>query len=130
LRMNYKIDSQSFTTASEILHHYQINCPEKENFCLNIAELGIIFNEVFPDAKKVQKRVNGKRVYQYTITKQMILEQTDNEFLEWDDLPSFTAELGWQLSDHSDDFFEWVKIPSQDLCNGHRVVLEVKIYKD
>ena len=53
--MNYRKDDQSFITMKEILKDYQVNYPEKENFELQVHELGIILKEVFPDVERVQQ---------------------------------------------------------------------------
>lgn len=124
----YRSDGQYCTTIKSILEDYQSSCLEKENFDVNVFELGIILKEVFPDAKRIQRRVNGARTWLYPINKENVQDQCD--LIRWEDLPNFTAELGWQLANRTDHFLEWVKIPSQDLCDGHRVVQEVKIFKD
>ena len=38
-----------------------LKCPEKENFALQVFELGIILKDVFPDVNRVQRRVKGAR---------------------------------------------------------------------
>ena len=50
--------------------------------------------------------------------------------VKWEDLPTFTKEFGWLLSSSSDNFFEWVKVQSQEICEGNRVLKELKIFND
>ena len=38
--------------------------------------------------------------------------------VKWEALLAFTKEFDWLLSSSSDDFFEWIKVQSQDLCEG------------
>lgn len=52
------------------------------------------------------------------------------DHVKWEDLPTFKKEFNWLLSSSSDDFFEWIKVQSQDLCEGSRVLTEVKIFQD
>ena len=54
----------------------------------------------------------------------------EEDCVKWEDLPAVTKEFDWLLSRSSDDFFEWIKVQSQDLCEGNRVLIEVKISKD
>ena len=42
LSMNYQRDEQNFISLQEILDDYVNNCSEKENFPLQVKELGII----------------------------------------------------------------------------------------
>ena len=125
--MNYRRDEQYFFSVQEILDDYVNNSSEKENFPLQVKELGIILKEAFPRASRVQRRVNGGRVWQYLLSKTSRLEE---DRVKWEDLPAFTKEFDWLLSSSSDDFFEWIKVQSQDLCEGSRVLTEVKIFKD
>ena len=55
---DYERDDQSLITVKEILEEYHVNCSEKENFDLQVYELGLILKEVFPDVERVQRRVN------------------------------------------------------------------------
>ena len=57
--MNYRRDEQNFISLQEILDNYVNNCSEKENFPLQVKELGMILKEAFPQASRVQQRVNG-----------------------------------------------------------------------
>ena len=57
--MNYRRDEQNFISVQEILDDYVNNSSEKENFPLQVKELGIILKEAFPQASRVQRRVNG-----------------------------------------------------------------------
>lgn len=59
LSMNYRRDEQNFISLQEILDDYVNNCSEKENFPLQVKELGIILCEAFPQASRVQRRVKG-----------------------------------------------------------------------
>ena len=127
LSMNYRRDEQNFISLQEKLDDYVNNCSEKENFPLQVKELGIILCEAFPPASRVQRRVYGGRVWQYPLSKTSRLEEDP---VKWEDLPAFTKEFHWLLSSSSDDFFEWIKVQSQDLCEGNRVLTEVKIFKD
>lgn len=129
--MNYRRDPQSFTTMKAILEDYQNNCPDKENFNLQVSEMGVILKEVFPESNRVQRRVNGCRSWLYPLTKSNDREQSPSvDLISWEDLPNLTAELGWQLSSSTNDYFEWMKVQSQDVCDGNRVLQEVKIFKD
>ena len=125
--MNYQIDDRNFTSLQGILEDYLKNCPEKENFQLQVIELGRILREVFPEANRVQRRVNGCRTWQYPLSKKSNLEI---DTVKWEDLPTFTKEFGWLLSSSSDNFFEWVKVQSQEICEGNRVLKELKIFND
>ena len=125
--MNYRRDKQNSISLQEILDGYVNNCSEKENFPLQVQELGMILKEAFPQASRVQRRVNGGRVWQYPLSKTSRLEE---DRVKWEDLKAFTKEFNWLLSTSSDDFFEWIKVQSQDLCEVNRVLTEVKIFKD
>lgn len=127
ISMNYRRDEQNFISLQEILDNYVNNCSEKENFPLQVKELGMILKEAFPQASRVQQRVNGGWVWQYPHSKTSRLEE---DRVKWEDLPAFTKEFDWLLSSSSDDSFEWIKVQSQDLCEGNRVLIEVKIFKD
>ncbi len=54
---------------------------------------------------------------------------SSSDIIDWENLESFTSERGWHLLKKNDSFLEWIKIPSQDLCNGQIVVQEIKIFK-
>ena len=54
LSMNYRRDEQNFISVQEILDDYVNNSSEKENFPLQVKELGIILKEAFPRASRVQ----------------------------------------------------------------------------
>ena len=64
LSMNYRRDEQNFISLQEKLDDYVNNCSEKENFPLQVKELGIILCKAFPHASRVQRRVKGGRVWQ------------------------------------------------------------------
>ena len=66
---NYERDAQSSSTIKKILDEYNAKCPKKENFALQVFELGIILKEAFPDVNRVQRRVNGARTWQYPLAK-------------------------------------------------------------
>lgn len=117
LSMNYRRDEQNFISLREKLDDYVNNCSEKENFPLQVKELG----------SESRRRVHGGRVWQYPLSKTSRLEE---DRVKWEDLPAFTKEFDWLLSRSSYDFFEWIKVQSQDLCEGNRVLTEVKIFKD
>ena len=125
--MNYRRDEQNFISLQEILDSYVNNCSKKKKFPLQVKELGMILKEAFPQASRVQRRVNSCRVWQYPLSKTSRLEEDRGK---WEDLPAFTKEFDWILSSSSDYFFEWIKVQSQDLCEGNRVLTEVKIFKD
>ena len=126
---NYERDAQSFTTIKDILDEYNAKCPEKENFSLQVFELGIILKEVFPDVNRVQKRVNDARTWQYPLAK-TAQSSTCSDVIDWHDLPSFIEKLGWQLTSSCGDFMEWVKVRTHEVCEGNRIVQEIKIFKD
>ena len=48
--MNYRREEQNFISVQEILDDYVNNSSEKENFSLQVKELGIILKEAFPQA--------------------------------------------------------------------------------
>ena len=98
--MNYQIDDRNFTSLQGILEDYLKNCLEKENFQLQVIELGRILREVFPEANRVQRRVNGCRTWQYPLSKKSNLEI---DTVKWEDLPTFTKEFGWLLSSSRDN---------------------------
>ena len=87
----------------------------------------MVLKDAFPQASRVQRRVNGGRVWQYPLSKTSRLEK---DRVKWEDLPAFIKEFDWLLSSSNDDFFEWIKVLSEDLCEGNRVLTEVKIFKD
>ena len=124
LSMNYIRDYQSFTLMKAILEDYKNNYLEKENIDLPASEMGVILKEVSPDATRVQRRVNGCRSWLYSVVKLNLNDPQQShsaDVIRWEDLPKLTAELGWQVSDQTDHYFEWMKIQSQDVCNGNRV---------
>ena len=127
LSMNYRRDEQNFISLQEILDDYVNNCSVKENFPLQVKELEMILKEAFPEASRVQRRVNGGRVWQYPLSK---ISRLEEDRVKWEDLPAFTKEFDWLLSSSSDDFFECIKVQSQDLCEDNCVLTEVKIFKD
>ena len=121
------------------------NFSDKENVPRTDFEVGRILREVFPDLRRVQKRVNGIQTWHYTLSKvenlqensplpssstlQSVSETTDT--IEWAKLPNIiSSEFGWQLTSATDDYYEWIKLGSQDLCDGARVLYEVKIFKE
>ena len=124
--MNYRTDSHSLITATSLIDEYYGTCSEKENFSLTVIELGMILKEAFPDAKRVQRHVNGVRMWHYTLAK---IEQTD-DLLLWENIPNFTSALGWHLSTRAPTFFEWTKCHSQYSCDNRRIVYEVVINRD
>lgn len=126
---NYERDDQSFTTISDILSEYNAKCPEKENFALQVCELGIILKEVFPGVNRVQRRVNGSRMWQYPLAK-TTQTSTSSDAINWHDLPSLVEGLGWQMTSSCGEFMEWVKIRTQEVCEGNRLLQEIKIFKD
>ena len=63
LSINYRRDKQNFISLQEILNDYVNNCSEKETFPLQVRELGMILKEAFPQVSRVQRRVNGGRVW-------------------------------------------------------------------
>ena len=52
--MNYRRDEQNFISLQEIHDDYVNNCSEKENFPLQVKELGMILEEAFPRTSRVQ----------------------------------------------------------------------------
>lgn len=126
--MNYQLSSDSFVTTMSIFESFQNSFPDKENVNLNVRELGIIINQVFPSAVRTQKRVDGKRIWHYPFLRISGTYETD--LINWENLGNFKLQSGWHLSDNNNNFVEWIKIPSQDLCNGNRVIKEIKIFKD
>lgn len=130
LMTSYQRDAQSFISMKEILEDYHFNCPEKENFDLQVYELRLILKKVFPDLERVQRRVNGSRTWQYPLAKTNNQFTGVSDFINWQDLPTFVDGLGWQLSSTSPEFMEWVRIRSQDVCDGNRLLQEIKIFYD
>ena len=94
---NYEVDAQSSSTIKDTLNEYNAKCPEKENFALQVFQLGIILREVFPDVNRFQRRVNGARTWQYPLTR-ITQTSTSSDTIHWHDLPYFIKELGWQLT--------------------------------
>ena len=88
--MNYQRDEQNFISLQEILDDYVNNCSVKENFPLQVKELEMILKEAFPEASRVQRRVNGGRVWQYPLSKTSRLEE---DRVKWEDLQAFTKEF-------------------------------------
>ena len=126
--MNYQISTDSYTATISILKGFQNSCPEKENIQISSIELGLIINQVFPSVVRSQKRIDGKRTWHYSLEKTSLLE--NSTLITWENLASITLNLGWHLNNNNNEFFEWIKIPSQDLCDGNSVVKKIKIYKD
>ena len=87
LSLNYRRDEQNFISLQEILDDYVNNCSEKENFPLQVKELGMILKEAFPQASRVQRRVHGGRVWQYPLSKTSRLQE---DRVKWEDLPAIT----------------------------------------
>ena len=125
--MNYRADSDSLLTATSLLEEFQSTCTEKENILLTPTELGFVMKELFPHVKRVQRRVNGVRMWHYTISK---IDQTSEVSLVWEDLPKFVSDLVWNLSARETNFFEWTRCHPQYSCNSRRIVYEVVIYRD
>lgn len=97
---------------------------------MKVIELGKILAEVFPNLSRVQKRINGERTWVYKLSKINTHDQPTDDSIHWENLPDLTAEFGWLLTNRADDHFEWVKMKSQDLCDGQRIIYELTIYKD
>ena len=141
---NYKISGDSFLPGKKIFDDYVDNCTEKENYLLQEIEVGRILKEVFPEIRRVQRRVKGVRTWTYTLSKIQTVEKNENtcsipttdsssqaaDAITWENLPIVISEFGWQLVCTTDDFHEWIKLGSQDLCDGNRVLYEVKILKN
>ena len=91
---------------------------------------GLILKVVFPDVERVQRRVNGSRMWQYPLAKTNSFQQSAAvaDFINWQDLPTFVDGLGWQLLNSCGKFMEWITIHSQDLCEGNRVRQEIKLF--
>lgn len=109
--------------------YYQSSgCSEKENILFEDCELGRIVKEIFPDAKRSQRRVNGKKTWHYTLS---CASSDSSDSVEWENLPNQTsAEVGWQLTSTTGEYHEWIKVVSQDLRDGNRVLQEIKIFRD
>ena len=75
----------------------------------------------------MERRVNGCRTWQYPLSKKSNLEI---DTVKWEDLPTFSKEFGWLLSSSSDNFFEWIKVQSQEICEVNKVLKELKIFND
>ena len=138
----YKISEDSFLPGKVIFDDYVNNCPEKESYLPREIEVGRILKEVFPEIRTVQQRVKGLRTLTYTLSKIQTVERNKNtcsipttesssqvtDEITWEKLPNSISEFGWQLICTTDDFHEWIKLGSQDLCDGNRVLHEVKIF--
>lgn len=99
-------------------------------------ELGRIVREVFPDIKRVQKRVKGRPTWHYNLVEIPISRDLDAgsspvvcDKIEWLDLPNKITQFNWQLTSISDEFYKWIKLDTQALCDGVHVLSEVKIFK-
>ena len=139
----YKISEDSFLPGKVIFDDYVNNCPEKENYLLQEIEVGRILKEVFPEIRRVQRGVKGLRTWTYTLSKIQTVERNENacsipttesssqaaDEIAWEKLPNVISEFGWQLVCTTDDFHGWIKLGSQDLCDGNRVLHEVTILK-
>ena len=87
--------------------------------------------EVFAGLKKFQKRVNGSRTWGYNLSKIEIQERSTDDLIQWKSLPDFiTAEFGWLLAAKTEQKIEWVKMKSQDLCDGQRIIRELAIFEN
>ena len=69
-------------------------------------------------------------MWQYPLAKTNNFQQSAAvaDFINWQDLPTFVDGLGWQLSNSCGEFMEWIKIRSQDLCEGKKVRQKIKIF--
>ena len=145
LLKNYSLTKESSIPSTVVFVDFMNNFSNKENVPRTDFEVGRILREVFPDLRRVQKRVNGIQTWHYTLSKvenlqensplpssstlQSVSETTDT--IEWAKLPNIiSSEFGWQLTSATDDYYEWIKLGSQDLCDGARVLYEVKIFKE
>jgi len=75
---NYKISGDSFLPGKKIFDDYVNNCTEKENYLLQEIEVGRILKEVFPEIRRVQRRVKGVRTWTYTLSKIQTVERNEN----------------------------------------------------
>jgi hypothetical protein len=128
--MNYQISDNLFIATVSIFESFQNSCTDKEIVNLTASVLGIIINQLFPSAVRTQNRVNGKRVWHYSLARVGKIVDIESNRIKWENLGNLTLDFGWHLSNRNDNFVEWIKIPSQDLCNSNRVLKEVKIFKD
>jgi len=133
---NFKCDENAFTSNRDLMSKYE---QEKENLPLEEFELGRIVKEVFPDVNRVQKRVNGKPTWHYNLAEIPASSELfcasssaplSSDKIEWFNLPQEISPIGWQLTSSNDEFNEWIKVDTQDLCNGNRVLHEIKIFKN
>ena len=85
--------------------------------------------------KRVQKRVNGKPTWHYNLAEIPASSELfcasssgplSSDKIEWFNLPQEISPIGWQLTSSNDEFHEWIKVDTQDLCNGNRVLHELK----
>ena len=124
---NFKCDENAFTSNRDLMK--STNSRWKT--------VGGIVNEVFPDMKRVQKRVNGKPTWHYNLAEIPASSELfcasssgplSSDKIEWFNLPQEISPIGWQLTSSNDEFHEWIKVDTQDLCNGNRVLHEIKIF--
>lgn len=92
---NFKYDVNSMITPKELVAKYD---EDKENMLLEDFELGRIVREVFPDIKRVQKRVKGRPTWHYNLVEIPISRDLDAgssavvcDKIEWLDLPNKTT---------------------------------------
>ena len=88
--------------------------------------------------KRVQKRVNGKPTWYYNLAEipaSSVLfcasssGALSSDQIEWFNLLQEISPIGWQLTSSNDEFHEWIKVDTQDLCNGNRVLKSLPIMR-
>ena len=87
------------TVIGEFRSDLSITCMIDGNF--GNVSAGILFSRIKENGG------NGGRVWQYPLSKTSRSEE--DRVYKWEDLPAFTKEFDWLLSNSSDDFFEWIK---------------------
>ena len=97
--MNYQISTDSYTATISILKGFQNSCPEKENIQISLIELGLIINQVFPSVVRSQKRIDGKRIWHYSLEKTSPLE--NSTLITWENLASITLNLSINITHFS-----------------------------
>ena len=125
LLKNYSLTKESSIPSTVVFVDFMNNFSDKENVPRTDFEVGRILREVFPDLRRVQKRVNRIQTWHYTLSKvenlqensplpssstlQSVSETTDT--IEWAKLPNIiSSEFGWQLTSATDDYYEWIKL--------------------
>ena len=80
--------------------------------------------------------MNGRPTWHYNLVEFPVSRDLDVgssavacDKIEWLDRPNEITKFNWQLTSISEEFYEWITLDTQALCDGVRVFSEVKIFK-